>query len=179
MIRKGYVKITTMLRDGREALLAIRVPGDIIGELAAFSGQERSATATACGSVIASSIPHGALSSFLGRHPSASQELTAAVGERLTWANRRRLDSAEFRVDDRVARALAELVRLCGRRDRDGIVLAITLTQAELASMVAASEAAVHKALRQLSDQGIIDTAYRAIIVIDPGRLAELAEQPE
>src|SRR5262245_20896739 len=48
LLRRGFVKITS-LADGRETLLSIRAPGNVLGELGAVSGEPRNATVTACG----------------------------------------------------------------------------------------------------------------------------------
>src|SRR3954471_15180908 len=52
IIQSGFVKVTTMI-SGPEQLVAIRVPGDLVVELAALTGNTRSATVTACGPIVA------------------------------------------------------------------------------------------------------------------------------
>src|SRR5438046_10650422 len=46
IVLSGWVKVTSVSRGGNEALLALRGPGDILGELAAVDGGPRSATVT-------------------------------------------------------------------------------------------------------------------------------------
>src|SRR5438270_11205139 len=45
VLLSGYVKLSAMGEDGREVVLAIRGPGDLIGELGVLDGRPRSATA--------------------------------------------------------------------------------------------------------------------------------------
>jgi CRP/FNR family transcriptional regulator, cyclic AMP receptor protein len=56
LLISGAVKITVITFDGDEALLAIRVGGDLIGEMAAFDATPRSATVVAAGEVRAKHI---------------------------------------------------------------------------------------------------------------------------
>ena len=44
---QGWTKVTASAANGYEALLALRGPGDIVGESAALTGRPRSATVTA------------------------------------------------------------------------------------------------------------------------------------
>src|SRR5262245_39582665 len=48
LLIRGFVKVTTVV-EGIEALMAIRMPGDIVGETASLTGRARTATVTACG----------------------------------------------------------------------------------------------------------------------------------
>src|SRR5437867_802106 len=43
---EGRVKITSLSEDGHETVLAIRGPGEVLGELSAIDEKPRSATAT-------------------------------------------------------------------------------------------------------------------------------------
>ncbi|WP_254664790.1 cyclic nucleotide-binding domain-containing protein [Streptomyces prasinopilosus] len=44
LLLSGWFKVLATTEDGREALLAVRCGGDIVGELACFDGQPRIAT---------------------------------------------------------------------------------------------------------------------------------------
>jgi CRP/FNR family cyclic AMP-dependent transcriptional regulator len=175
LIRRGFVKVTTSA-GGREQLLAIRLPGDIIGEMAAVSGNDRSATVTACGDVVSTILQRPAFLAFLGRQPAAAIQVTATVGERLNWANERRTDFTTYPVHVRLARVLGEIAVRCGRAVDDGLLIAVELSQPELATLVGAAEDTVQKALRTLRGEGLIRTGYRKIIVVDPEGLRGMGQ---
>src|SRR3954470_22036499 len=63
----GWTKITTSAANGYEALLALRGPGDIVGESAALTGRPRSATVTALEPVRAVAVERDRFKDFLGR----------------------------------------------------------------------------------------------------------------
>lgn len=171
LIQQGYVKVTSLTAEFTESLLAIRGPGDIVGELAAISGNSRSATVTTCGHVTSIVVRRPAFEAFLITHPHTASQLTCTVGDKLLWANRRRAEFATSSAKVRIARVLADLASICGRPCGGSLLIAVDLTQPELASMIGAKDSALHKALRVLRDEGIISTGYGEIVINDRKRL--------
>ncbi|GHJ47122.1 Crp/Fnr family transcriptional regulator [Catellatospora sp. TT07R-123] len=178
LIERGFVKVTAIAADLTETVLAIRGPGDIVGELAAVSGNRRAATVTTCGRVVSVVVRRPAFEAFLAAHPAAAAQLTRVVGDRLLWANQRRADFASCPTKVRVARVLTDLIPVCGRPGPGGGLM-VGLTQPELASMIGGKESAVHKALRELRAAGVIATGYGQIAVLDPHGLADLRDLTE
>ncbi|HEY0535831.1 MAG TPA: Crp/Fnr family transcriptional regulator [Actinoplanes sp.] len=175
VIRRGYVKVTAAVA-GRPALLAIRLPGDLVGELAGFTGNGRSATVTTCGPVVSTVIRRADFTHFVDRHPHVAAQVTATVGWKLRWANERRSEFSAFPVPVRLARVLLEIAAGCGEAGEDGTVIGVELSQAELASYVGAREDTVQRALRLLRRRGFIRTGYKRIAVLDEHGLRAVAE---
>ncbi|SCL29529.1 cAMP-binding domain of CRP or a regulatory subunit of cAMP-dependent protein kinases [Micromonospora inyonensis] len=170
LLEEGLTKVTANLPDGRTALLALRIGGDLVGEMSALNGEPRSATITTCRPTRYSVIRPDRFKLFLRNHPDAALELAAMVSDRLRWSNRRRIDFTGYGVKERVARVIAEMCRTHGRQQRDGVVIDVRLTQPELATICGAAETSVHKALRELRGDGLVETDYRRITVRDlPG----------
>jgi CRP-like cAMP-binding protein len=175
LLIRGFVKVTTVV-DGNEALMAIRVPGDILGETASLTGRARTATVTACGRVTSSVIKRAAFHSFLVRHPEAAVQMAATVTERLRWANLRRAEFTAYPAEVRLARLLVDLAETCGRPTDDGVTIAARLSQPELASMVGIADATAQKAIRDMRTHGLIRTGYRRITIIDLAALRAVSE---
>jgi len=172
---RGFVKITILV-DGIEVLVGIRVSGDFIGEMAGLSQKPRSATATACGRVTSVVLTQANFHRFLHRYPEAALSMAAAVGERLRWATERQTEFAAFPAEIRLARVLVDIAWSCGQPTEEGLTIAVALSQPELATMIGASEATVQKVLRELRENGIIRTGYRRITVVDLPALRSLGE---
>lgn len=175
LLRSGFVKVTARLDNGHEALLAIRVGGDVVGEMAAMDDAPRSATVTACGEIAASIVREADLRHFLGVHPEAALALAGIVAQRLRWANRRRAEFGGYPVKVRLARVLADLAASYGLRVPRGLVIGVDLTQPELAALTGSAEVTIHKALAELRKDGLITTGYRRTTVLDLVRLREIA----
>ncbi|MFI6153354.1 Crp/Fnr family transcriptional regulator [Kitasatospora sp. NPDC051170] len=171
LVLHGWLKVTTSAANGYEALLALRGPGDIVGESAALSGRPRSATVTALEQVAAAAVDRAAFTDYLHRTPAASMQLLALSADRLRAADHHRLKFASLSVSERLADLLLELARTHGRRGPDGIVISVPLSQQELAGSVGASREAVARLLKSLRERGIIATSRRTLVVARPDLL--------
>jgi hypothetical protein len=83
IILSGLTKVYVAQPGGRRAI-AIRGPGDIIGERAAFQARSRSATVIAVQTVRVLVIPTADFAFFLDRHPRVLEILERRVYDRLT-----------------------------------------------------------------------------------------------
>jgi CRP/FNR family cyclic AMP-dependent transcriptional regulator len=176
LLLEGRVKIASVSDDGREAVLAFRGPGEVLGELSAIDGQPRSAGVVAVDPVRALVVPAADFRAFLERSPRAALWLLTRLVARLREADRKR---AEFGASDtigRVAARLVELARDYGRaQPGGGVRIDLPITQEELASWVGSSREGVNKALHTLRGLGWVETERRAITVLQLEKLRERA----
>jgi CRP/FNR family transcriptional regulator, cyclic AMP receptor protein len=179
LITRGVVKVVASAESGYEMLLAVRVAGDLVGEMAAFEERPRSGTVIACGDVSARIIQLNTLETFLARHPDAMKAMLRMLCARLRWANRRRIDFRAYDSLTRLARVLAELSQAYGHPLPDGAgqrsVLGTTLTQTELASLAGLALPTAEKALATLTQLGLVERSYRKITICDVPKLLEFA----
>ncbi|GIH76504.1 Crp/Fnr family transcriptional regulator [Planobispora longispora] len=175
----AIVKITAMAENGSEILLAVRVSGDVVGDMAVLNEAPRSATVTTCGPSAVCVIKGPVFLDFLRRSPEAGLALNRLISDRLRWANQRRLDFAGYEADIRLARLILALAERHGRRAAQGLDLGVPLTQAELGALIGAKEATVQKALRELADRKLIRRGRRGVLIVEPWELAKFAETPD
>lgn len=165
LLGSAIAKITAMMADGRRALLAIRLPGDIVGETAALNDGPRTATVTSCRQAIVYRINRSEFRAFLRDNPEVMLHLTSVLAERVRWSDQRRLDYTSCTVGVCLARVLWELATTYGRRNPEGLVIGERITQDELATLCGAAEITVQKAFQALRKEGIVTTRYRRIVV--------------
>ncbi|MBH5333389.1 Crp/Fnr family transcriptional regulator [Streptomyces pactum] len=175
----GVVKVTGRTHDGRDALLAVRMGGDLVGELAAVDGGPRSATVTTCGPVTARTVTRADFLGCLRREPRIAHAVNASVVTKLRAANTHRVDFTGCGAATRLARVLHHIAMTYGERTGDGAVIRWPITQPELATLSGAAEPTVHKALRGLREAGVVATGYRTIAVVDLARLSRIAFDQE
>lgn len=175
LLLSGLYKVVGSLGSGREALLAIRAGGDIVGELGLADGQPRSATVKAVGSGEGRRIGEREYFAFLARFPDASRAANRAMAGKLRSATRRRVEFATCPAPTRMARVLLELKAAHGVPLREGFVIEVALTQPELAALVGVTEPTIHRILAAMRQEGVLGTGYRRIHILDVRRLAELA----
>ena len=174
LLLDGLVKVTSSAGD-QETLLAIRVGGDVIGEMAVLERRPRSASVVASVPVRARIIHPGELELFLERCPDAALELMRMMSERLRWSNRRRMDFAACTPAQRLSRIIIEVARVYGKPAPEGWDLGVPLTQAELASLAGVGLRSAEKALHQMVRDDMILCLYRRMVIRDVDRLGDLA----
>src|SRR6266700_207876 len=92
----GVVKATGVTSDGKEALLAIRVGGDIVGEFAALDDRPRSATLITCGVVVGCMIKQADFLTVLKRDPAMAHAVNRPILAKMRAADERRMDVAGY-----------------------------------------------------------------------------------
>jgi CRP/FNR family cyclic AMP-dependent transcriptional regulator len=173
VVLEGHVKLVAYGADRREVVLAIRGPGELIGEMAALAGQRRTATVIAVDDVEVGYLAADELRSFLASHPDVALVLIRMLVRRLSEADRDRVDLATQDSVGMVAKRLVELATEHGKRVEEGTLIEFSLTQDELASWTGATRETVSRALRLMRRVGWIATDHRSITVLDLAALRE------
>jgi CRP-like cAMP-binding protein len=177
VLLSGRVKVATIGGAGREAIMAVRGPGDLIGELSAIDNGSRSGTVTTLEAVEALLVPGSAFAALLERRPRIALVILRMVVARLRYADAQQTQFATHDVVGRVARRLVELGERFGETAGDGrIEIALPLSQEELASWTGSSREAVSKALQQLRSLRIVETGRKHLTVLDPEALRRRAD---
>jgi CRP/FNR family cyclic AMP-dependent transcriptional regulator len=177
IVVSGWVKVTVASKGGdHDVVLAVRGPGDIVGESPAVGGQVRSATVTSLGEVSAMVIPAEAFIACLDEHPRTWRLINSTLTYRLEETERRLQGRASADGNRRLASRLVELAEGYGSPGPDGsVVIPVPLSQQDLASWGDASRKTMVRALRVWRQTGMIATTYRRITILDLPGLRRLA----
>ena len=175
LVLSGRVKLVAYGADHREVVLAIRGPGELIGDMAALGGQRRSASAIAVDEVEAGFMHGDELRTFLRDHPDAALVLIRMLVRRLSEATRDVVDMATRDSVGRIAKRLLELAAEHGTPSAGGTRIELSLSQDELARWTGATRETVSRALRLMRQLGWVATNHRTITVLDPVALRERA----
>ncbi|MBV9794780.1 MAG: Crp/Fnr family transcriptional regulator [Actinobacteria bacterium] len=176
----GWVKVVTVSRDGDEAVLALRGDGDVVGEFAGELGGYRTATMYALDDVEAVLVQHRRFSAYLDGCPPAAQAYRKVLVQRISETADSLHAQATTSGPQRLARLLITLGQRHGRPPADGasgpeVVIALPLTQEELADLAQVSRATATRALADWRRRAIIATGHKRITIIDPAALHRLA----
>jgi CRP/FNR family transcriptional regulator, cyclic AMP receptor protein len=175
VVAEGKIKLGRSSADGRENLLAIVGPGEMFGELSLFDPGPRTATATAVTDATVLALSHSDLRPWLTGRPEVALSLLRQVARRLRRTNEVLGDLVFSDVPGRVAKALLDLSKRFGIRSEEGVHVSHDLTQEELAQLVGASRETVNKALADFASRGWLRLEARAVVLLDPERLARRA----
>ena len=171
----GKVKLGHTSVDGRENLLAVLGPGEVVGELTLFDPGPRSTTSTAVATTELLALEHNQLMGFIDSHPTLAKDMLRALAVRLRRTNIALADLVFSDVPGRVAKALLDLAERFGAPTEDGIHVPHDLTQEELAQLVGASRETINKSLAEFVSRGWIRLEGRAVTLIDVERLKRRA----
>jgi CRP/FNR family transcriptional regulator, cyclic AMP receptor protein len=173
VVLSGRVRLVAYGADKREVVLAIRGPGELLGEMAALGGQRRTATVIAVDDVEAGVLRGGEFRAFLRDRPDAGLVLIRMLVRRLSESSR---DLASLATQDsvgRVAKRLLDLAAEHGVPSSQGTRIELSLTQDELARWTGATRETVSRALRLMRQLGWVATDHRTITVLDPNALRD------
>lgn len=176
VIVRGKVKVGRTSNDGRENLIAVLGPGEMLGELSLFDPGPRTAGATAVIPTELHQLSHADFTMWLNDNPQAGHVLLRALAQRLRKTNEAMGDLVFSDVPGRVAKALLDLAERFGEpASGGGTRVAHDLTQEELAQLIGASRETVNKALADFDARGWLRREGRAIILVDVDRLKRRA----
>src|ERR671910_551971 len=175
IILSGKIKLGRRAADGRQNLVSVMGPSDMLGELSLFDPGPRTATATAVTDTRLARLKKSSLRPWLSNRPEIAEQLLRVLARRLRRTNDALADLIFTDVPSRVAKNLLQMARRFGTRD--GGVLRVThdLTQEELAQLVGASRETVNKALADFAHRGWVRLEGKTVVILDRERLARRA----
>ena len=156
LLERGLVRIYRLSPNGEEATLGYVRPGEVFGELGAFSDRPRESFAQAVRPSRVWRIPRAELRRVLDEHPRIALSVTTQIGNRMKRIESR-VESLVFRnLRSRVAHIFVELAEDFGDERESGIAIDLPLTQQDVARLVGATRQSVNLCLRELREAGLI-----------------------
>jgi CRP/FNR family cyclic AMP-dependent transcriptional regulator len=166
----GRVKVLRMSPDGSVLVLAVRGPGEILGDISVLGGEDRSATVITVDRCESRFIPADRfriLVRTLGLEAQLLRHAMSRIREGEAW----RAEIAALPSGPRLVRTLLRLATPGPATPID-----IGLDQTELGQAAGLARSTVAVELARLRDQDLIATARRRVIITDIDGLRALAE---
>lgn len=179
---EGAVKLYQSDRFGRDYILDVASPGDVLGELPLDPKEPSSVSAEALTESQLCYLPRDRLLEFIQIHPMTGVRLVAALSKALASARRKARDLALKGAEGRLADLLVRLARGQGGLptvgDGDAHVM-LRYSRRELAEMIGVSPETAIRLLSSLKRRGVIVPEGRQIVVTDLDKLSRLAQRGE
>jgi CRP/FNR family cyclic AMP-dependent transcriptional regulator len=166
IIESGLVRIFSLSESGQELTVNLYGPGQIFGEMALLDRRPRSAGALCMERTVTYTLRRDAFERCLERNPALVHGVIELLIARLRYTTSHLESLAFLDVYGRVADKLLELGERYGRQG-DGVKIDLRLTQAELATWLAASRESVNKVLSSFREQGLIAVDGQEITILD------------
>jgi CRP/FNR family cyclic AMP-dependent transcriptional regulator len=167
IILDGTLKVSVLERNGRELILALLGPGEIVGELSMADRAGRSADVTALEPATLVWMDRHGFDQLRREIPALTENLLRLMSRRLRLANGQLQAVATLDVHGRVARQLLVLADTLGEKLPDGAVqIPLRVTQSDLAALVGATRVRVNEVLVGFSRRGFIEVDAKHRITI-------------
>ncbi len=167
LLVQGRVKLSMLSPNGKEKVLTILQPGDILGEISFFDHDPHPLTAEAVERAQLMIIPWNNLESIINERPGLALRIIEGL------AKKARLLTSQVRelvFQDAAGRLASLLIRFSedfGIEVDKGVMIDIVLTHQEIANLLGTSRVTVTKLINNFIDDGVIEMEHRKIIVID------------
>jgi CRP/FNR family transcriptional regulator, cyclic AMP receptor protein len=148
-VEAGILRVSIVTPDGRELLLDLIGPGDVIGE------------PTGCIAACTVDALRPARLRAVG-----TAEMTAGLALRASRVASLACDVAWLDVATRIERRLQDLAARFGRPAPGGTLIPITLRQDDLAALAGTSRETANRAIRRLTERGRIHVERRGRYVV-------------
>lgn len=170
LLTSGLIKVWRVDPQGEELLLAVRGPGEVVGDFAVLDGTVRTASVTAMRPCITYVLPAERFRRIVGEHGLEHilmRHIIARIREGEDW----RAEMAELPARELVTRILLRLAAAV-----DGPSPLLDLSQEDIANAAGLSRSAVAAELANLRQQGLLTTGRRRLVIHDVERLRAMLE---
>ena len=164
-VLEGAIRISTMGSGDREIILNILEPGEVFGEIALLDGLPRTADAVAMAESTVMQIRRRDFMPLLKREPEIAIRLIELLCERVRWVSGLVEDAAFLPLPARLAKRVLALATIYGDRIEEGELIALTVSQSDLARFIGGSRESVNKLLQDWRKREWIDFRRRRIVV--------------
>jgi CRP/FNR family transcriptional regulator len=170
IIMKGRVKVYKLSPEGKEQILHIVGPKELLGAVSAFAGNPYPAHADAMEKTKALFFPRKDFLVLVRKEPSVVMNMMANLAMRLQHFTRMIDDLSLKEVPGRLA---AYFLYLCERKGCSDIV-EMDISKGQLASLLGTIPETLSRILRRLSEQGVLEVSGRRIRLINKKALQDI-----
>ncbi|WP_226663760.1 Crp/Fnr family transcriptional regulator [Microbulbifer aggregans] len=175
IIAEGRVRICSSNAKGREAMLAILDVGAWFGDTVFSPGMPRVFGATAHEDCRVVEVSGEGLRDLLKCFPEAYPVVLDQVSRRLWSAMSVIQDDVLRGTEARIGRRLLFLAHMHNRSD-DSSGVSFALTRELLANMMGMTRQGVHRVLKNIEAQGLIEFEYGRVTITDPAQLEKYVD---
>jgi CRP/FNR family transcriptional regulator, dissimilatory nitrate respiration regulator len=172
VVASGRVKVFKLSSEGKEQILHILGPGEPFGEVPVFAGQHFPANAEAMEESRFYFFRRESFVRLIKRNPGLALNMLAVLSRRLRVFASLIEDLSLKEVPGRLAAYLLFL----SKKERGSKDLELTITKAQLASLLGTIPETLSRILGKMIAQGLIETDGRKITLLEPEALEALAE---
>ncbi len=174
-INSGKIKVSKLGNDGKESIIRIAGPGDVLGHRSLFSDENYTATATVIEDAAICFVDKKFIFKALQDEPTIALNLIQKLSREMGAAETRTAGLSQKNVRERLAELLLTLKKSYGIQEGNRWRLDIKLTREEMASMVGTANETIIRFFSEFKEEGLIEQEGKIIFITDEKRLIEFA----
>lgn len=174
-IHEGHVKAFKIGSDGKEQIIYLAKPGDLIGWQQLTCNDPYTTSAVALDKVQASHIPREIFLEAIRNSP-LSLALTKYICDDVVMLESKVLELSQKSVRERLATNILMLNEKFGIQHEDKTLIGVPLTREDFANLIGTNTETVIKLLSELRKEGHIDFVDRKILIINLTALKKFSD---
>jgi len=169
-VHTGKVKVSKMGSEGKEQIIRLAKPGDVIGYRALMADSNYYASAVALDDAVVCFVPKSQFLELIHKNTDFSNGLMKLLSKALGDAEERMTQLAYKRVRERLAEALL-LLRKTYQQEEGQDSFTISISREDLAAIVGTAKETTIRLLSEFKEEQIISTKGSSITILDPEKL--------
>jgi CRP-like cAMP-binding protein len=174
-VHEGRVKITKSGGDGKEQIIRLVRPGDVLGYRALVAGSQHATSAVALSDCTVCLIPKHVINQQISGNALFSSALLQLLATNLGDTAERMLHLAYKPVRERLAEALLLLLRTYHPAESAEQPFTIAISRDDLGALMGTTKETTTRMLSEFKQEGLLATRGSAITILLPKQLAEIA----
>lgn len=175
-IASGKIKVSKVGGDGKESIVRIAGPGDVLGHRSLFSKENYSATATVIEDAAICFLDKNYIYSALKSDPTIALNMIEKLSKDMGAAETRNASMSQKSARERLAELFLTFMKNYGHEETDGRVrLDIKLNRDEIASIVGTAHETIIRLISEFKEEGIMEQDGKVIYILDEEKLLDFA----
>lgn len=173
-VNRGKLKVVRTGSEGKEQIVHLAGPGDIMGYRAILGSDKYSCSGIAIENSLVCFIPADIFVSLVENNPRLALQVMQLFSKELREAEKDIADIAQKPVRERLAQTLLLLKGTYGF-ERDELTLNIKITREDIAGIVGTTRETATRLLQDFKDEKIIELKEKKIRILDNEKLLKTA----
>lgn len=175
---RGKVQLLHLTSDGNKQTIELLRDGDCFGEDGFVQASASSVSAQALAQSVIGWLSLADMRDFLRRSPATALEFMHRLARKVSELRVRLVELTHLGTRERLIKLLLELGEKYGFQSERGLVIALELTEQDLADMLGNTRVWICHQMSVLRERGLIAYRRGELIILDARKLREFAPPP-
>lgn len=173
---EGRIKLTQITLDGNQVIMHYPGPGEAFGIIAVLRGIRYPVAAQAVEDSLLMVWKDEVMVKWIRQEPQIALNSIRILAKFIGNFQDRITELSTERVERRLARTLLRLAQQTGLKEANAIRIDIQLSRQDIAEMAGTTLYTVSRTLRKWENEGFLDCSGPQILITDPHRLVNVAD---